>query len=317
MAPGLCGEPPDSLEPAMNTLDQVLPPTTLGTGAVPARAVLHARRGAFRALHATGCFVIPNPWDAGSARYLQQLGFPALATTSAGFAFSQGLPDSETAVSLDRTLRHIADIVSAVDVPVSADFASAYGLEPRDVAESVARCVATGVAGLSIEDGTGDVALPLYDLETAVERVRAARAGIDRSGEDVLLTARAECYHVGQPNPFPETVRRLQAYASAGADVLFAPGVHTPEEIQALVDAVQPKPLNLLVVRDVGLRVSDYAALGVRRISVGGALALSAWTGFTRAAETLRTEGSFQGLTNMVSYATINEMFATLIDGSR
>jgi 2-methylisocitrate lyase-like PEP mutase family enzyme len=296
----------------MNTLDHALPPMALATRATPSRAVLDTRRRTFRALHATGCFVIPNPWDVGSARYLQQLGFPALATTSAGFAFSQGLPDSDTAVARDRALGHFADIVSAVDVPVSADFASGYGLEARHVAESVARCVATGVAGLSIEDATGDAAVPLYDLETAVERVRAARAAIDGSGEDVLLTARAECYHVGQPDPFPETLRRLQAYASAGADVLFAPGVHTPEEIRALVDALRPKPLNLLVVRDFGLRVEDYAALGVRRISVGGALALSAWTGFTRAAESLRSDGSFQGLANLVSYATVNEMFTRL-----
>ena len=169
------------------------------------------RRKAFRALHERGCFVIPNPWDVGSARYLQHLGFPALATTSAGFAFSQGLPDSGDGAGLsrERNLAYIAEIAAAVDLPVSADFMSGYGLEPEDVAESVARCVATGVAGLSIEDSTGDPSSPLYDLPRAVERILAARRAIDRSGVDVLLTARAECYHVGHPDPFPETVRRL------------------------------------------------------------------------------------------------------------
>jgi 2-methylisocitrate lyase-like PEP mutase family enzyme len=271
-----------------------------------------ARRKAFRALHERGCFVIPNPWDVGSARYLQHLGFPALATTSAGFAFSQGLPDSgDAVVTRERSLAYIASIAASVDLPVSADFMSGYGLEPEDVAESVAQCVATGVAGLSIEDSTGDPASPLYDLPLAVERVRAARQAIDRSGDDVLLTARAECYHVGHPDPFPETVRRLQAYAAAGADVLFAPGPQKPEDIKALVEAVAPKPLNLLVVRNIGLRVDDIAALGVRRISVGGALALAAWTGFIHAAQTLKSEGSFAGLASLVPYAEINGLFTT------
>jgi 2-methylisocitrate lyase-like PEP mutase family enzyme len=273
---------------------------------------LAARRQAFRALHERGCFVIPNPWDVGSARYLQHLGFPALATTSAGFAFSQGLPDSgdDAVLARDRSLAYIASITAAVDLPVSADFMSGYGLEPEDVAESVARCVATGVAGLSIEDATGDPASPLYELPIAIERVRAAREAIDRSGYDVLLTARAECYHVGHPDPFRESVRRLRAYASAGADVLFAPGPQNPAEIKALVEAVAPKPLNLLVVRDIGLSVREIEALGVRRVSVGGALALAAWTGFMRAAQTLKSEGSFAGLAGLVPYAEINGLFA-------
>ena len=272
-----------------------------------------ARRAAFRALHEHGCFVIPNPWDVGSARYLQHLGFPALATTSAGFAFSQGLPDSgdDAVLTRDRSLAYIASIAAAVDLPVSADFMSGYGREPEDVAESVARCVATGVAGLSIEDATGDPASPLYELSIAVERVRAARQAIDRSGDDVLLTARAECYHVGHPDPFRESVRRLQAYAAAGADVLFAPGPDNPAEIKALVEAVAPKPLNLLVVRDIGLGVREIEGLGVRRISVGGALALAAWTGFIRAAEALRSAGSFAGLAGLVPYVEINDLFAT------
>jgi 2-methylisocitrate lyase-like PEP mutase family enzyme len=276
-----------------------------------------ARRKAFRALHQRGCFVIPNPWDAGSARYLQHLGFPALATTSAGFAFSQALPDSgdDAVLSRDRNLAYIATITAAVDLPVSADFMSGYGMNPEDVAESVTHGVATGVAGLSIEDATGDSSSPLFDLPIAVERVRAARQAIDRSGEDVLLTARAECYHVGHADPLRESVRRLQAYAEAGADVLFAPGPQTRVEIEALVAAVAPKPLNLLVVRDIGLRVEDVAALGVRRISVGGALALAAWTGFMRAAQTLKSEGSFAGLASLVPYAEINGLFATDLSG--
>jgi 2-methylisocitrate lyase-like PEP mutase family enzyme len=228
--------------------------------------------------------VIPNPWDVGSARYLQHLGFSALATTSAGFAFSQGLPDSgdDAVISRDRSLGYISSITAAVDLPVSADFMSGYGLAPEDVAESVAQCVTTGVAGLSIEDATGDPMSPLYDLPIAVERVRAARQAIDRSGGDVLLTARAECYHTGHPDAFREFVRRLQAYAEAGADVLFAPGPQNPAEIKALVEAAAPRPLNVLVVRDIGLTVGNIAALGVRRISLSGALALAAWTGFMR-----------------------------------
>jgi len=293
--------------------------------AVPAAhdAMLHAawaaRRRVFRGLHERGCFVVPNPWDVGSARYLQHLGFPALATTSAGFAFSQGLPDSGDVVVVGRNanLAYIASIAAAVDLPVSADFMSGYGLEPEDVAESVARCVATGVAGLSIEDSTGDPASPLRELPVAVERVRAARQAIDRSGADVLLTARAECYHVGHPDPLRESVRRLQAYAAAGADVLFAPGPQNPADIKTLVEAVAPKPLNLLVVRDIGIGVEEIAALGVRRISVGGALALAAWTGFIRAAQALKSGGSFAGLAGLVPYADINALFETRAAGQQ
>jgi 2-methylisocitrate lyase-like PEP mutase family enzyme len=253
----------------------------------------------------------------GSARYLQHLGFLAVATTSAGFAFSQGLPDSgdDGVVGRDRNLAYITSIAAAVDLPVSADFMSGYGREPEDVTESVARCVATGVAGLSIEDATGDPASPLCELSVAVERVRAARRAIDESGHDVLLTARAECYHVGHPDPFRESVRRLQAYAAAGADVLFAPGPQNPAEIKALVEAVAPRPFNLLVVRDIGLNVSEIAALGVRRISVGGALALAAWTGFIRAAQALRSKGSFDGLASLVPYAEINGLFTADLAG--
>ena len=287
----------------------------VGAHDVSSSDVLAAPRRAFRSLHERGCFVIPNPWDVGSARYLQHLGFPALATTSAGFAFSQGLPDSGDAavIGRDRSLAYIASVTAAVDIPVNADFMSGYGLEPEDVAESVSRCVAAGVAGLSIEDATGDSSSPLYELPIAIERIRAARHAIDRSGGDVLLTARAECYHVGHPDPLRESVRRLQAYAAAGADVLFAPGPQNPAEIKVLVEAVAPKPLNLLVVRDIGLGVEDVAALGVRRISVGGALALAAWTGFMRAAQTLKSTGSFAGLESLVPYSELNGLFAATL----
>jgi 2-methylisocitrate lyase-like PEP mutase family enzyme len=271
--------------------------------------ILAARRRAFRALHESGCFVMPNPWDVGSARYLQHLGFPALATTSAGFAFSRGLPDSEAALTRDRNLGYIGDVAAAVDVPVNADFAAGYGKTPQDVADSVMRCVAAGVAGLSIEDSTGDPSSPLHDLTFAVERVRAAREAIDRSEPGVLLTARAECFLVGHPDPLRESIRRLQAYAEAGADVLFAPGPHDAADIAALVEALRPRPLNVLVLRNNGLSVADLGALGVRRISVGGALALAAWTGVVRAAQALAA-GSFAGLANLVSYPEINDLFA-------
>jgi 2-methylisocitrate lyase-like PEP mutase family enzyme len=277
-------------------------------------AVLGKRREAFRALHEQGCFVSPNPWDVGSARYLQHLGFPALATTSSGFAFSRGLPDSEAAISRDLMLAHIAEISDAVEVPVNADFMAAFGVEPDEVAESVTLCVATGVAGLSVEDATGNRASPLHELPLAVDRVRAAREAIDRTGSGVLLTARAECFLTGHPHPRRESIRRLQAYAEAGADVLFAPGPRKPEDITALVAAVHPRPLNLLVSADIGLAVSDIAALGVRRISIGGSFALAAWTGFTRAAQALKADGSFSGLDGNVSYAEINNLMADARD---
>jgi 2-methylisocitrate lyase-like PEP mutase family enzyme len=293
----------------MTTVENPFTASRDGTEGSRSSANFSARRQAFRRLHEAGCFVIPNPWDVGSARYLQHLGFPALATTSAGFAFSQGLPDSELALSRDRNLAHIADIAAAVDVPLNADFASGYGSAPQDVADNVTLCVATGIAGLSIEDATGDPSSPLYDMSLAAERVRAAREAIDQSRAEVLLTGRAECFLVGHPDPFREAVRRLTAYADAGADVLFAPGLHDPGQIQALVDAVRPKPVNLLVVHASGMSVADIAALGVRRISVGPALALAAWTGFTRAAQMLKSDGSFAGLASLVPYSEINGLF--------
>jgi 2-methylisocitrate lyase-like PEP mutase family enzyme len=264
-----------------------------------------ARRAAFRQLHESGCFVIPNPWDVGTARYLRQLGFRALATTSAGFAFSRGLPDA--AVSRDTVLGHIAEIVASVDLPVNADFESGYADHPEGVAESVRLCAETGVAGLSIEDATGDHAKPLYDLPVAVERLKAARAGIGESG--VLLIGRAECFLVGHAEPLKEAIRRLQAYAEAGADVLYAPGVRERADIQAIVSAVSPKPVNVLMSANTGLKVSDLAEMGVRRISVGSSLARAAWGGFIRAAKAIAEEGRFEGFDGAAPFSELNGFF--------
>ena len=268
-----------------------------------------SRRQVFRTLHERGCFVIPNPWDPGSARYLRHLGFQALATTSSGFAFSRGLPDMDSAVARDSMLAHVADIVAAVDVPVNADFKSGYADGPDGVAESVRLCINTGVAGLSIEDSTEDDARPLYELPLAIERIRAARAAIDTSGTGVLLTARAECYLVGHADPFKEAILRLEAYAEAGADVLYAPGIHQPEEIKAMTDALAPKPVNVLVSRNTGLTVADLAELGVRRVSVGSTLARAAWTGFMEVAKDIAAEGRFTSLDGITSFAEINAFF--------
>src|SRR5512138_217683 len=251
-------------------------------------ATVVEKRAAFRKLHAGGCFVIPNPWDIGTTRYLQHLGFKALATTSAGFAFSRGLPDA--AVSRDDMLAHIAEIVAATDLPVNADFEGGYAQAPEGVAESVRLCVETGVAGLSIEDSTGDKNEPLYDLDLAVARMKAARAAIDKAGGDVLLTGRAECFLVGRPD-LDETVRRLKAYSAAGADCLYAPGLRKLDDIKAVVDAVAPKPVNVLVSSDFAT-LDQLAALGVRRISVGGALARTAWTAFVAAATEMAQKGT-------------------------
>ncbi|HEY5075208.1 MAG TPA: isocitrate lyase/phosphoenolpyruvate mutase family protein, partial [Pyrinomonadaceae bacterium] len=220
----------------------------------------------FRALHASGCFVLPNPWDIGSAIYLRHLGFKALATTSAGFAFSQGLPDSVSAVPRDFMLAHISEVVAATPLPVNADFQTGYADEPEGVAANVALCIATGVAGLSIEDATGNNAAPLYDLALAVDRIRAARAAVDASGIPVVLTARCEAWLVGQTDPARVALERLVAFAEAGADCLFAPGVREPDDIAAIVKAVSPNPVNVLVsAPNPALSVSRLADLGVRR----------------------------------------------------
>ena len=261
----------------------------------------------FQSLHQSGCFVIPNPWDPGSARYLAHLGFKALATTSAGFAFSRALADGK--VPRDMMLRHIEEIVQATGLPVNADFESGYAHRPEDVAESVRMCVETGVAGLSIEDLTGDRDKPLFDLPMAADRIRAAREAADRSGSGILLTARAECYGAGRPEPLKESIERLRAYAEAGADVLYAPGLRKADEIRALVSELNPKPVNVLMSFNAGLTVSDLAALGVRRISTGSGLARAAWGGFMRAAKALKEEGSFRGFDEAGSFADLNGFF--------
>lgn len=267
-----------------------------------------ARRAEFCRLHQRGCFAIPNPWDIGSARYLRSLGFKALATTSGGFAFSRGIADG--AVSLEMMLAHIAEIVASVDLPVNADFEHGYAHEPEAVADNVRLCIGTGVAGLSIEDATGNRDHPLYDLSLAVDRIRAARASIHASGADVLLTARAECFLTGHSDPLRESIPRLQTYAEAGADVLYAPGPTKREDIQAIISAVAPKPVNILLSSNTGLTIADLAALGARRISVGSGLARAAWTGFIRAAKEIAEQGTTTSFEGTIPYAELNAFFA-------
>ena len=266
------------------------------------------RRRVFRRLHESGCFVIPNPWDAGSARYLQGLGFKALATTSAGCAWSNGAPDG--GAGLEATLANVRAIVDATDLPVNADFEAGFSDTPEGVAAHVTACVNAGVAGLSIEDSTGQRDRPLYELPQAVERMRAARTAIDASQTGTLLVGRAECYLVGHSDPLGESIRRLTAYADAGADVLFAPGVAARSDIAAIVSAVAPRPLNVVMSRFTGLTVADLAELGVRRISVGGALARVAWTAFTQTAQTIARDGVFTGFESTLSGAEMNGFFA-------
>ena len=270
------------------------------------RPTIADRRRTFRDLHASGCFVIPNPWDVGSARYLQSLGFEALATTSSGFAWSRARPDN--AVSRDTVLAHLREMVEATDLPINADFESGFAADAAGVAESVRLAVEAGVAGLSIEDSTGDAAAPLHELGVAVERMRAARRAIDQAGGDTLLVGRAECFLVGRPH-LDETIARLRAYADAGADCLYAPGIRTREQIAAVVAAVAPKPVNLLVGWASEMTLADIAALGVRRVSVGGALARSAWGGFMRAAKAIAERGRFDGFADAASGADLNALF--------
>jgi 2-methylisocitrate lyase-like PEP mutase family enzyme len=272
---------------------------------LPGVTTIEERRARFRRLHQSGCFVIPNPWDIGSARTLVRLGFPALATTSSGFAWSQGRRDNQ--VSLQQALVHMQAIASSVEVPVNADFEGGFAVEPEGVAANVTAATATEIAGLSIEDSTGDQANPLFEFELSVDRIRAARRALDRSGSGILLVGRSEGFIVGRPD-LKETVRRLTAYAEAGADCLYAPGIRTREQISAVVQAVAPKPVNVLVGSDFAT-VSELAELGVRRISVGGALARAAWTGFLETAKEIATKGSFAGLGRAVSFAEINESF--------
>ncbi|MEX3833218.1 oxaloacetate decarboxylase, partial [Paraburkholderia sp. BR14263] len=256
----------------------------------PARTIAE-KRAEFRALHAAGCFVLPNPWDVGSARYLQSLGFKALATTSSGFAWSRGHADNT--LPRDAILAHLREIVAATDLPVNADFESGFGADPAGVEASVGLAVETGVAGLSVEDSTGDDAAPLLPIEIAVERMRAARRAIDARGGDTVLVGRAENFVAGVPD-LDDAIARLRAYAQAGADCLYAPGIQTREQIVAVVTAVAPKPVNVLIGAKSAFTLDDLAALGVRRVSVGGALARTAWGGFMHAAQRL-TEGRFDG----------------------
>jgi 2-methylisocitrate lyase-like PEP mutase family enzyme len=263
----------------------------------------------FHELHASGCFVLPNPWDVGSAVYLEHLGFHALATTSAGAAFARGLPD--TAVPLDAMLEHFREVVEATSLPVNADFQNGYADEPEGVAANVARCIPTGVAGLSIEDSTGDNAAPLYQSGLAVERIKAARAAIDASGVPVVLTARCEVWLVGQANPLNVAIERLVAFAEAGADCLYAPGVSKPDEIEAIAKAVAPKPVNVLVSKfNSDLSVSRVADLGVRRISVGSALACVAWGAFMRAARSIAENGSFETFADAAPGRELDDLFS-------
>ncbi len=264
------------------------------------------KRRSFHTLHEAGCFVIPNPWDVGSARYLQGLGFKALATTSSGFAWSQGHADNT--ITRDMALAHLREIVAATDVPMNADFESGFATDAAGVAQSVRLAVESGVAGLSIEDSTGDAAKPLFDIGDAVLRMRAARQAIDACGGDTLLVGRAECFLVGRPD-LDETIARLQAYAQAGADCLYAPGLRTAEQIAAVVKAVAPKPVNLLVGSASDLTVQRIAELGVRRISVGGALARSAWGGFMRAAKLLAEQGRFDAFADAAPGGELNGFF--------
>jgi 2-methylisocitrate lyase-like PEP mutase family enzyme len=262
------------------------------------------RRKTFRELHRSGCFAIPNPWDIGSARFLQRLGFKAIATTSAGFAFSRGLPDG--AVGRDAMLEHIREIVEATDLPVSADFENGYAGDPNWVAESARLCAETGVAGLSIEDAVDRKESRLYDFDLSVERIHAVREAIDSTG--VLLVGRAEGFLVGREN-IDQVIKRLIAYADAGADCLYAPGIREREHIEAIVAAVAPKPVNILIGGAIGLTMKDAESLGVRRVSVGGALARAAWGGFIRAAKGLAEHGTFDGFAGATPHAELQEFF--------
>lgn len=264
------------------------------------------KRAAFRALHAQGCFVLPNPWDIGSALFLQAMGFKALATTSSGHAWSQGRSDGS--MPRDAILAHLRTMVEATDLPINADFESGFAPDPQGVAESVRMAVATGVAGLSIEDSTGDPDVPLRTIEDAVARLRAARTAIDETGGDTLLIGRAENFFAGRPD-LDDAITRLKAYAEAGADCLYAPGIRTREQITAVVAAVAPKPVNLLVGSTSDFTMRDIAAMGVRRVSVGGGLARAAWGGFQRAARVLAEEGRFDGFADAMPGKELNALF--------
>ncbi|MEJ6021177.1 isocitrate lyase/PEP mutase family protein [Ramlibacter sp. PS4R-6] len=264
-----------------------------------------ARRRAFRQLHETGCFVIPNPWDVGSAKYLEKLGFQALATTSSGVAWRHGKADGQ--MTVDEVLVHLREMAEATNLPVNADFEGGHAQDAEGVARNVRRAIDTGVAGISIEDSTGDANAPLRDVATSVQRMRAARRAIDESGTETMLVGRAENFIVGRPD-LDDAIARLKAYSEAGADCLYAPGVKTREQIEAVVKAVAPKPVNLLIGFPTELTLADAKALGVRRISVGGALARSAWGGFMRTAQQIAGEGRFDGFAQAASGLELNQL---------
>ena len=265
------------------------------------------KRNVFRRLHDAGCFVIPNPWNVGSARYLQGLGFKALATTSSGYAHAQGYADGGQ--SCKEVLAHFSEIAAATDVPVNADFEGGFAYDPDRMADNVTRCIATGVAGLSIEDSTGDPDRPLYDFDLALARVKAARVAIDKAGGDVVFTARTEGFIRGKPD-LPETIRRLKAFADAGADCLYSPGIKTREQIAATVQAVAPKPINFLNSGAFGFTVKELGEMGVRRISVGGTLARVAMNAFIKSAREIANEGKFGSFAGVVSNAELNKFFS-------
>lgn len=263
-------------------------------------------RASFRKLHESGCFILPNPWDVGSARWLEGAGFKALASTSSGFAWSRGKADG--GASLDAVLAHLRELCAATNLPVNADFEHGYAKDHAALARNVAACIETGVAGLSIEDSTGDAAAPLFSREEAAARMKVARKAIDASGADVMLIGRAECFLTGHPDALNESIARLRTYSDAGADCLYAPGLKTRDEIVAVVQAVAPKPVNVLVGAPLGFSLDDLAEMSVRRISLGGALARSAWGGFLRATEALQ-QGRFDALAEAASGAKLNAFF--------
>ncbi|HET7850907.1 MAG TPA: isocitrate lyase/phosphoenolpyruvate mutase family protein [Pseudolabrys sp.] len=264
------------------------------------------KRRAFRELHKSGCFVIPNPWSVGTARYLQGLGFKAIASTSAGHAHSEGYADGEQ--SMDQVLAHYRQLADAADIPLNADFENGFAHEPGEVAANVSRCIETGVAGLSIEDFSGEKDTPIYDLDLAVRRMKAARGAIDRSGGNVLLTGRCENFLHGRPD-LNDTIARLRAYAEAGADCLYAPGIKTREQIEAVVKAVAPKPINFLNSGAFGFTVKELADMGVRRISVGGTLARLAMHAFIKSARQIADEGKFDSFAGVISNVELNTFF--------
>jgi 2-methylisocitrate lyase-like PEP mutase family enzyme len=262
------------------------------------------RRAAFRKLHDSGCFVLPNPWDAGSARMFQHLGFQALASTSTGYAWTTGRPDY--VITLSDVLNHLKILCAAVDLPVNADFESGFARDPEDLAVNIRKAIETGVAGLSVEDRELDGSKRLFDTGLSVERIRAARQAIDHSGEDVVLVGRTE-WLLEDPTAVAPAIDKLVALAEAGADCLYAPGVREKADIAAMVRAVAPKPVNVVMSRP-GLSLAELMDLGVRRVSLGGAVARVAWAAVIRTMEQIKA-GSFDGLAGGTPGGQLDEVF--------